>query len=202
MCSTAIYLGRLDSTQVGAIVLSDGSFYSQKLANSIFGAVILPLTVSHGRDSAFLIYQVNQGPSDIAVSLPSRGLIVLCDGESDAEPSYGIVDVDSLSFKAEFRRVYSDHDQPTILAFLLLFVQVRDGGHTVDAAVGPKINQHNFAAQLGQTQWFGVDPAFYLPFRCRAGGLGKPSCIESKIGVQGESCAKQERKPARCTALS
>lgn len=42
MCSTPIYLGRLDSTQVGAIVLSDGSFYSQKLANSIFGAVILP----------------------------------------------------------------------------------------------------------------------------------------------------------------
>ena len=54
-------------------------------------------------------------------------------------------------FIFKFCRVHSDHNQ-LVRIFFFQLLQIGNDVHAVDAAVGPKIEQHNFAFQRRERQ--------------------------------------------------
>src|SRR6185369_6632526 len=108
--------------------------------------VVVTLTGNAANDVPVRTDQHLRGPCANAVALPDRVFRVVVNGMLDFVAQDDAPDVFRLFFVLKLCGVNADHDQFfRILRFELL--QIRNDVDTVDAAVGPEVEQNDFAFQ-------------------------------------------------------
>src|SRR5207248_9371790 len=92
------------------------------------------------------IDQISRGPGVNRILVPDFKISVVDDRMLDLVTQNYAAEVLSIFFIIKFGGVDAD-DHEFIRILLLELFQIRNDVHAVDAAVGPKVQQHNFAFQ-------------------------------------------------------
>ena len=116
------------------------------------------------------------GPGLYVIGAPGAKVAVVHDGVGDAEAAGGGADVFGHALGGELARVNADYYEVGAV-FLFKPVDHRQHVDAVDSAVGPEVEQHQLAAQIGQRERLtsGVDPVEV--FREGLGGVGAHDAV-------------------------
>ena len=109
------------------------------------------LTTSHVDCFSVGIDEQNGRPTVRSEHPPHHHVSVVHDGMFDLVAKDGLLDVVVLSLLFEFGGVNTDDDE-FLGKFVFQFLQFRKNVKAVDAAIGPEVQQHEFAFQVGQRQ--------------------------------------------------
>jgi len=121
-------------------------------------------------DDAIFIDQDRRGPGPDAEALPDLGIVVLDDSVLDAQILYRR-EHSVVGFFPEKLGGMNPHDLESLC--LVLFMpapQLRDHVSAVDSAIGPELDQDDFAAKIGYGKRLAVDPRSAAKLR---GGLAR-----------------------------
>src|SRR5215813_5450222 len=122
-----------------------------RLRDSAVQRVVTTLARKTADDVSGGIDQVTSGPGIDRVGLPDLKVGVVDDRMFDLVPQDNAANVLGVFLVFKFRRVDANDDQ-LIRVFPFQPLQIRNDVHTVDAAIGPKIEEYNFTFQRGQRQ--------------------------------------------------
>ena len=135
-----------------------GAGFLQQLADFRFGFGVFALAEMPVLDYAVLVDQVFGRPVAVGVAAPDGAGVILHyrPGYALVNGGLGYVVVEFLEL--EFGGVDADDYQPIGGVAGMPGLQVGQGADAVDAAVGPEIDQHNFAAQFLHGKGLAVNP--------------------------------------------
>ncbi len=123
-----------------------------------FGLVVVAFAEVRVDDSPLLVDQIERRPILVVVGVPRRIVVVLRDREGDAEALDRTLDVVRVAFERILGRVDAHHHQPLIAELLIPGLHVGQHVDTVDAGIGPEVDQHHLAAQLLHAQRAAIEP--------------------------------------------
>src|SRR5262249_46869374 len=119
--------------------------FREKLLDDLLRLVIVPFTEMMVPDTAFSIDEIVRGPILIAEGAPDRIVAVDSDRVSNFKVRDGLLHIAGTFFEGEFRRVYADDNEALIFVLLSPSAHIGDRPQTIDAGIGPEIDQDHFA---------------------------------------------------------
>jgi hypothetical protein len=88
-----------------------------------------------------------------------RVVAVERDGIADSHALHRLAHIVNVAFKRELRSADPDHDQPLILVFLGPGADIGERAESVDAGIGPEVDEHDLPLQLRCAERGRVEPA-------------------------------------------
>ena len=113
---------------------------------------VVALTEVHVADVSVLVDEVVGRPVVVAVRLPGAVVVVERDRIANAEPLHGGAHVAEIVLERELGRVHAEDDQALRAVARVPGLQIRKRAQAVDARVGPEVDEHDLAAQLGKAE--------------------------------------------------
>src|SRR3954469_452971 len=109
-------------------------------------------------NTSLRIDEVQCRPISILEGPPYVMLIVHCNWVIDPHLLYGPANVVDVLFKRELWRMDADHHKSLIFVFLGPGADIRKRPQSVDARVGPEIDEDDFPTQTGRRQGWRIQP--------------------------------------------
>jgi hypothetical protein len=133
--------------------------FPQKTLNDRFSALIFAFAELVVADLAIGIDDVHRGPILIAECAPYP--VVAIDGDRIIDPKclHGRSNVVDVPLEPEFGRVHANHDQSLILVLVGPGTNIGLCALSIDAGVGPEVDEHYLASQSLRRQRLRVEPA-------------------------------------------
>lgn len=157
-----------------------------ELSDEVVNAVVVEFTGVASDDPALGIDKDESGPGIDSEALPDGVIGVGDDRMVDSETLDGQRETVRILFRGELGRVHANGLEPIRERFVQA-MKVRQNVDTVDASGCPEIEQHDFAAQIGEAQRRGTDP----------GGAGwklggaNGATVRSRVAFQGSTSRMQ-----------
>ncbi len=104
-------------------------------------------------DLALGVDEVQRRPVVVVEGAPDCVVVVDRDRVVDPQVLDGSADVVEVVLEVELGGVDADHDQAVVPVLLGPGADIGQGAQPVDAGVGPEVDQHDPAAQVGGGQW-------------------------------------------------
>ena len=133
--------------------------------------------------------QVVRGPVLVAPCRPRVEVVVLHDRIADAELPDRAADVAGVALEGELGRLDADDHEPLAAVLRVPGLEVGERADAVDAGVGPEVDQHDVAAQPGESS------------AAASPGVLNQSSVPVKAGA-GPSLRQVRRRHAREAARS
>src|SRR5579863_3760423 len=99
-------------------------------------------------DTPLVVDKIKSRPVLVLESTPYRVVAVHCHRKSNSDLLDRMAYVLEVLLEFKFRRVHADHHQSLVSVLLCPGSYVGQRAPPVDAGVGPKLDQHDLAAQL------------------------------------------------------
>src|SRR5215469_16408401 len=120
----------------------------QQPLNNHLGLLVVTLPKMVMPNATLRIDEIQSRPVLVLERTPYRVVAVDSDGKGDADLLDRVAHVAEVLLERKFRRVHADHHQFLVLVFVRPSPNVWKGAPPVDAGVGPKLDEHDFPAQL------------------------------------------------------
>jgi hypothetical protein len=131
----------------------------QELLQHHLRHVVVALAEAVVADLPLGVDEVERRPVVVGESGPDGVVVVDRDRVVDPQVLDLLADVGEVVLEVELGGVDADHDQPLVLVALGPGADIGQGAEPVDAGVGPEVDQHDAAAELGRCQRRRVDPS-------------------------------------------
>src|SRR5262245_43502194 len=110
-------------------------------------------------DMALYINQVLGRPETILIRLPCGVVVILSHWVMNLVLLQRALHVCRSFLKLKFRGMHTDHYEPCIFILFIQTGDMRQGADTVNAGIGPEINEHHLATQLTEGERCrGIEP--------------------------------------------
>src|SRR5208282_3000169 len=98
-------------------------------------------------DTAFRIDEIMRRPILIVKSSPDRIVIVDRDRIADLQIGHGLLHIVDVLLVGELRSMHADHHKTLVFVFLGPRPDIRDCPQTIDAGIGPEIDENDLALE-------------------------------------------------------
>src|SRR5262249_49627545 len=126
--------------------------FRQELLDHALRLVVAPFTEMMMADATLNVDEIVRRPILVVEGPPDRIVVVDGDVIADLEVDDRLLHVVDALLEGEFGRVHADHDQALILVLLGPGADVGKRPQTVDAGVGPEIDQDDLAPEPRSSQ--------------------------------------------------
>ncbi len=130
----------------------------QQALDRLLGLIVMALARMQVPDAPLGVDQVVGRPIVVVKGAPQLAVVVDGDRIGDAEIPDGLFDIGLVALKGEFRGVDADDNQALIAIGLVPGLHIGQRAQTVDARIGPEIDQHDLATQALWREWPRIDP--------------------------------------------
>ncbi len=111
----------------------------------MLGFVVVALAELVVAELAGCVEEVVGGPVLVMEGLPDAVVVVHGDGVLDTQVADGFADVGLVLLEGELGRVDADDDETGVFVLVVPGLDVGEGAETVDAGVGPEVDEDYFA---------------------------------------------------------
>ena len=169
-------LGRFEERKRRGVEQSLLAVIGQSAVDHRLDVLKLPLAVADPKRLACRVDQHKRRPALDAIAIPDCHVRVVDDRMADSVAENRLADVARVLLPREFRRMDADHDQFVGVSLFELF-EFRQDVHAIDAAEGPKVDEHELAPQVAERDRAGgVDPLEIAVQRRCLDAAGKGMC--------------------------
>ena len=179
------------------------SSWSSSRITSSFSAVVAlaEVDVAH---ATLAIQKIRGRPVLVLVRVPDRLVVVLDDWIAKVVLGDRVAHVRLVALERELGRVHADDHEPGLPVALVPRLEIRQRADAVDAGIGPEVDEHGMAAQLGERERSpagGVEPALSCPrnrARCPAPAAGLQSaCGRARLSGRRSAAQVGQRSSPR-----
>jgi HKD family nuclease len=135
------------------------SRFGEQMLDDALGARVVSLAEMRVSNHALRVDEVEGWPVAVVEVAPDRTAAVDGNREAHAELRDGAAHVVEVALEAELRRVNADDDESLVAVFLRPGAYLRQGPLPVDAGVGPELDEHHLAAEVGGGERLRVQPS-------------------------------------------